>query len=319
MTNSLFYFNIKPTPKGTGDYKMSKKEKGKPVSLFEKPIYVTKIKRGKARPPDRSIDIPRIVPSPKPDTPEYYNWHNRYFNFLVPASKYRVAKKIAERVREEYDKREIEKAIQIFEEELEPLRSIPLEERDPKEQWAWIMAQKPKSIGGPNKSEIEKFLSERYFGKVLEPMCGFNSYFIPSRKRRVIALDFCEEALERYEYPKRPRILFDLNDIDCKNGLGFFKDGTFNNVAMCFSFPYFEYPGFVFKEFRRILKLGGRLCLVENSQYCYEHLAHKRFSVEKCVYYLKLEKVGFKKIYIQKLPIVEIWESGTYYFIEAIK
>ena len=45
------------------------------------------------------------------------------------------------------------------------------------EKWAHMAVQMPCDIGGRKKNEIKKFLISKASGRVLETMCGFNSYF----------------------------------------------------------------------------------------------------------------------------------------------
>ncbi len=318
LTKLCFYFIIKPTPMGPGDYKMSQQLKVKPEQQFEQPIYVIK-KRTKRKKPTRPIDVTYLFPQPREFTPEYYDWRRDYADFSVNASDYHEACIIERKIRFAFENNNIGKAIRIFNEELSPLRVLPFSELDIKEKWACMMMQKPESMAGPNKNDLTAILSELCFGKVLEAMCGFNSYLYPSSEREVIALDLCQEALERYEYPKRTRILFDLNQITCTKGLKFFKKEEFDAIVICFGYQYLKNPGFVFKELRRILKKGGKLFLVENPEKRYEEMAVREFSVYGCVHYLKLEKVGFAKVSWRILKIAEPWETGKYYLVEAIK
>ena len=299
---------------------MSTKASKHEESIFEKPIYVTNPTRKKKKRPEMYMNISYLFPMPKKTGPEYWEWYDNYFKFAVAASDYRRALAIKKRMRQAYDNNDIDEAERIFNEELLPLKANPFKQLGLREKWAYMMMQMSKTIGGPNKEIIKEIISERYpSGKILEAMCGFDSYLGPSDGRTVIALDLCKEALERYPYPERTRILFNLNEIDCKRIMGFFKEGEFDVIVICFGFQYLKHPGFVFKELRRILKPGGRLCLVENHDHCYEGMACRNFSVDECLYYLKLDKVGFKEVKVEILPIREPWELGAYHLVEAIK
>ena len=288
--------------------------------IFEKPIYVTGARRRKREFPERHINIPPIVPPPKGTDPGYYEWLLKYADFSVHVSNFFRAKDMEKKMWDAYKSNKLEEASRIFEEELSPIRVIPFDERTPQERWAHIMVQLPGDIGGPNRAKIKAILSGKCFGKVLEAMCGFNSYLSPSDNRNVTALDFCREALELYRYPKRTRILFDLNKIDCKRKMKFFADGEFDAITICFGFQYLIHPAFVFKELKRLLKPGGRLYLVENPRQHYEQMVYRPFSVQSCFSYLK--KASFERINADEIDIAEEWEikrGGRYYLIEAIK
>ena len=80
------------------------------------------------------------------------------------------------------------------------------EDLSPLARWKRTALQLPGDIGGPRKEDIKKSLTRRAKGKVLEAMCGFNSYFGNSKNTsEVVVLDFCQEMLERYPYPERKR------------------------------------------------------------------------------------------------------------------
>jgi len=281
------------------------------------PEYVTETKPRKGDWLERRINLPFDPPPKGFFGPEYQEWlrkNKELFDFKVHVSNFASAKQISEKIWIAYKQGRKEQVESLLE-ELRVLRIVPFEKRTALEKWNHMMAQMPDDIGGPNKNEICYFLSKRCKGSVLEAMCGFNSYIEPSDDREVTALDFCREALERYRYPERKRIIYDLNAIESNGGMEFFKDKEFDAVTICFGFQYLENPAVVFKEFNRILK--GKLILIENPRQHYEGMACRSFTPESCAAFLK--QAFFKIINVKDLRITEFWESGRYYLIEALK
>jgi len=319
LTKLTFYFNIEPSRKGLlVTIMITTVVNEESVSPFEKPIYVTNVKPRKSEYPERHINIPPLEPQPECYEPEYLSWYENYANFSVHSSNLPLAKKLVEKMWIAFKSKDFEKAKKIFE-ELQPLKVVPYEKRTAQEKWAHMMVQLPGDIGGPNKKAIREALSEKCKGNVLEAMCGFNSYLTPSPDRKVTAMDYCREALERYAHPERTRILFDLNGIN-GNGIGFFQEGKFNAITICFGFQYLDHPEVVFREFNRILSKEGKLFLVENPRQHYEDMACRPFSPKSCCSFLL--QASFKTINVEELPIAENWElerGGHYYLIEAIK
>ena len=282
--------------------------------------YVTEVKPRKSEWPERLIILPPLVPQPKDIfSKEYMAWYEENANCSVKLSDFALAKELEQKVWLAYNDKNQDELKNLLR-ELRKLLVAPFEERSPQEKWAHMMVQLPDDIGGPNKDKISEALSARCQGRVLEAMCGFNSYLDPSSNRDVIALDYCREALERYQYPTRTRILFDLNQIDEKIGIEFFSAGEFNAITICFGFHYLHNPMLVFREFKRLLVVGGRLCLVENPNQCYRDIARRNFSTNNCS--TTLYDAGFDQVIIEELPIAEEWElnaGGHYYLIEAFK
>jgi SAM-dependent methyltransferase len=286
------------------------------VSLIENPTYVTNVMPRKGMFPERHITLPWLVPKPDIFSPEYNDWFRNYANFTVHYSNLPLAKKLAEEIWKAFKDRDIEKAKKIYE-ELKPLNVLPFEDRTNEQKWSHMMEQMPGDIGGPNKGKIRETLSAKCKGNVLEAMCGFNSYILPSPDCKVTALDYCQEALERYAYPERTRILFDLNK---GKSMNFFQNEEFDIITICFGFQYIQDPKTVFREFNRILSENGSLYLVENPRQHYEDMSCRPFSPRNCASFLK--KGRFKKITIKELPIAEEWEierGGHYYLIKAKK
>lgn len=286
------------------------------------PEYVTDIKPRKSDVPERIVSLPRITEPPDLFSLEYLDWWEKnewLINFTVHVSNFSLSKELAKELGIACKENNQEKMESLIE-QLRPLRVLPFDERTHVEKWAHMMRQLPGDIGGPNKDKIRAILSARCKGRVLEAMCGFNSYLEPSKKIEVTALDFCREALELYQYPERTRILFDLNKITHRKGIEFFQEGEFGAVTICFGFHYLQHPIIVFQEFKRLLSAGGRLILVENPNQCYSDMTYRRFLPKNCVSCLK--RVSFREVQVEELAVAEDWEieaGGHYFLIEAVK
>lgn len=282
-----------------------------------KPEYVTDVKPRKSEWPERHIILPPIVPQPDFMDPGYIVWHNEYVNFSVHVANFPLAKELEEKLWIAHRENNQEEVRALLE-KLRSLRVIPFEKRTSQGKWAHMMVQLPGDIGGPNKKKIRELLSAKCQGRILEAMCGFNSYLEPSPNREVIALDYCREALERYPYSERTRILFDLNTIEKNQRMEFFREGEFNAVTICFGFHYLRHPVLLFREFNRLLSPEGQLILVENPHQCYRDIACRSFSPRHCVNFL--QRAFFKNVKAEELPIAEDWEQkvgGHYFLIRA--
>ena len=286
------------------------------------PEYVIGIKPQESNILERIVSLPRIAEPPKLLSPEYLDWwkENEWLiNFTVHVSNLSLAKELANELAIAY-KENNQKKIKSLLEQLRSLRVLPFDERTLLEKWTHMMRQLPGDIGGPNKEKIRAILSARCKGRVLEAMCGFNSYLEPLERIEVTALDFCREALELYQYPERTRILFDLNKITRRKGIGFFQEGEFDAITICFGFHYLRHPIILFQEFKRLLSAGGRLILIENPNQCYSDMIYRRFLPKNCVSCLK--KASFENVKVEKLAIADDWEiktGGHYFLIEAFK
>lgn len=281
------------------------------------PEYVTDVKPRKSEWPERHINLPPIFPQPDFTDLEYMALYEEYINFSVHVSNFPLAKELAKKLWVAYQENNREET-QALLKKLHSLRVIPFGKRTPLKKWAHMMVQLPGDIGGPNKKKIREILSAKCHGRVLEAMCGFNSYFEPSPNREVVALDYCREAVERYPYPERTRILFDLNIIYGDQRMEFFREGEFDAITICFGFHYIHHPIYLFREFRRFLSSGGQLILVENPHQCYRDIACRSFSPRYCTNFLR--RAFFKDVKIEELPIAEDWEQkagGSYFLIEA--
>ena len=160
----------------------------------------------------------------------------------------------------------------------------------------------------------------RYKGKILEAMCGFNSYFPRSKRRKVTALDFCGPALERYPYPERVRIECNLDQITkVRNRLHFIEDESFDAVSICYGFKYPKHIANILHEFLRILKPGGTLSFIEAKEAELEEVTHRRFTDGKRTKAL-FRRCGFE-VTIEKLemPCGVEEELGEFFHIQATK
>ncbi len=286
--------------------------------------YVTETKSREWFYPERHIWLPPLEKPPDEKSgDEFERWRERNWwilDFTVHVSRMEEARELGKKLWAAYEARDENEAERLLE-ALRPLRVTPFDERAPLERWAHMAVQVPGDIGGPNKPKIRELLSSRCRGRVLEAMCGFNSYLAPSPDREIVALDYCREAIERYPYPERTRILFDLNLIAGSKRMEFFADASFDAVTVCFGFNYPHHPVCLFREFRRILSPHGSLFLVENPAHGYWDLARRCFSSDRCERFLL--SAGFSEIRVEKLLITEEWErvSGNhnYFFVEATR
>lgn len=186
----------------------------------------------------------------------------------------------------------------------------------PIERWKRMALQRPDDIGGRNKAEERRILTQRAYGRVLETMCGFNSYFAPAEHiEEVVVLDFCEEMLERYEYPERTRMLFDLERVVAGERMDFLPDGAFSTVG-CWGSNYLSDPVPVFAEFARVLGNGGRLLILENSAEGYPDLVQRYFDPHQCAAWMK--QAGLKTS-IEPLPITQEHQPGDYYLVTGTR
>ncbi len=282
------------------------------------PIYVTEVAERKPTYPwtllGHYIYPPKILGRSKG-----IKWNNDHHDLrclMVHKDKKEEAKKIAMNFyRMDPDDIETEKKIIA---ELEAICEIPLDKMSSLQRWESCALQLPGDIGGPSKSEIKKILTDKAKGKVLEVMCGFNSYFGESPNvNEVIALDFSRAMLERYPYPERKRILYDLERVVNGEKLGFFSEKEFQTIGCCFGFNYLSNPIPVFSEFHRILSNNGKFLILENTDAGYEHLVKRYFKPEECTQVL--EEAGFS-IEVEHLKWLKTdYEWGEYYLIEGTK
>lgn len=151
------------------------------------------------------------------------------------------------------------------------------------QRWADAAMRMPGDLGGgPMKPIIADTLSSLCFGRVLEAMCGFNSYFLPSEKRQVTALDYCRAALERYQYPERERVLVDLDTVTTLSDLDFCGPESFDAISISFGLKYLKNPALVCRALGDMLKPEGRMIFVESPIREYSDLTFRRFDLDVC-------------------------------------
>lgn len=187
------------------------------------------------------------------------------------------------------------------------------------EKWGHMTVQLPEDWGPKweNKEKLKKIATKRAHGRVLEAMCGFRSYFGDSPKiTEVVALDFCEEGLQRYDYPQRVRILYDLEKVVKGEKMDFFEDSSFQTIGVFFGIDYFTDPVPVHKEFHRILSSDGKLLIVGGTTQGYEDMLKRYFKPGVCSDAMK--SAGFSTS-VRRLPLKTESEFGEYYLVEGRK
>lgn len=189
----------------------------------------------------------------------------------------------------------------------------------PIQRWDRCAYHLPGDIGGENKRKAVDFVTSIAEGRVLEVMCGFNSYFLDSPQiNEVVALDFSREMLKRYPFPGRKRILYDLERVVAGEKMDFFKEGSFQTIGCCYGINYLTDPVSVFREFRRILSLGGKLLILGNETAGYGDLIERCFNPVTCTAYM--QEAGFLTLTIQKLDWLKTaGEFGDYYLVSGVK
>ncbi len=193
------------------------------------------------------------------------------------------------------------------------------DEKTEVEKWGDMAVQLPGDWGpvGENKGKLKRTVTRRAHGRVLEAMCGFKSYLGDSPKiTEVVALDFCEECLERYDYPQRVRILYDLERVVKGEKMDFFEDSSFQTVGVFFGVGYLTDPVPVHKEFNRILSSDGKLLIVGGTTQGYDDLLKRYFKPDVCSNAMKA--AGFSTS-VRRLPLKTDSEFGEYYLVEGRK
>lgn len=188
------------------------------------------------------------------------------------------------------------------------------------EKWDHFAVQLPEDWGPVfrKKEKLKTIMTKLGRGRILEAMCGFTSYFQVSEKiEEVIALDFSRKALERYDYPTRKRILYDLRKIIRGDRMNFFPDGYFNTIGVCFGIDYLKDPVTVYKEFHRILSNDGKLLVVGGTTQGYEDMLERSFDPENCANSMRATNFSVR---IKELPVkTKGYEVGEYFLVEGKK
>lgn len=174
---------------------------------MQEPVYVTEIVKEEPSFPYRHVVLPLNHPPTSIDERIEWQKENSWLiDYSVDKRNLQEAKYLATKLQEvKNDKNKIDEENII--KRLWELRSKSWEEKTDLEKWAHMTVQKPGDWGPASwakKCELRNLVTELCSGRVLEPMCGFRSYIGDSEKiKEVVALDFCREALERYERPER--------------------------------------------------------------------------------------------------------------------
>lgn len=196
----------------------------------------------------------------------------------------------------------------------------PYHEKSPVEKWAHWAYQMP-GDWGPRHPTDRRHMRERLTsaasGIVLEAMCGFTSYVDDSPViTEVIAMDFCREALERYDHPDRRRILFDLNDINGDNRMDFLADESLGTVCITFGVDYLHDSAAVYDEFGRVLVPQGKVLIIGGRACGYNDLLKQHF--EPGFHAGLLEASGFD-VRVEALPYGGQGDEAEFHLIEATK
>lgn len=189
-------------------------------------------------------------------------------------------------------------AVQKVLSSLKLLRLPTYDELDDHDKWEYTAGQLPQDIAGYHKNKLTQLLSSHITGNTLEAMSGFNSYLLPHLDREVTAHDYSEEMLVRYEFPKRRRLLFDLNSIP-KNALEI-NERSFDYIIFVKGYKYLLNPVTTFREFKRLLRPKGKLIFVESTTAGYSELIKRELKPRLCSQELSL--AGFNQQTIQVLP-----------------
>jgi len=168
---------------------------------------------------------------------------------------------------------------------------------------------------GEDIKHLRSLLTNRASGDVLEAMCGYTSYFGDNPKiNNVIAMDFCQEALELYDRPGATKVLFDLESIDDENGVDFIPDSSINTASISFGVDYLSKPLAVYEEFRRLLAPGGKFFIVGASHQGFPDLQKRDFC--PAFHARLLKQVGFANS-VELLPYER--QDSQFYLVEATK
>lgn len=261
--------------------------------------------------PEKKVFLPQLAQPPAQASPDYFDeyfewthenwwWVDYFVHFSHKDEAKYLALKLDGLLLHDSGSREV----LVIIEKLKSMRAKECWEMTDLEKWQRTAFSLPDDIGGGYavRGVVTRFLSERYTGKVLEAMCGFNSYFLPSLKRTVVALDYCREMLERYPFPERLRICCDLNQLSPTTGIPCFRRGEFDAIVICFGFKYTRHPKANLREFGRILKPTGVLAFVENPMDGYGDRCKRKFEVKSLIRLLRVE--GFLPTF-ERIPIEE--------------
>ncbi len=289
------------------------------------PILITETAERKWLYPERSVRLP-VWERPPGRSSEWSEKHRWRLNYHVHLSNYEEADKLKKRLWELGENPDPQEEAGIIE-RLRQIESPQYEDKTHVQRWGFSAVQMPTDwgpVGPKNKNKLKQLMTNLAHGTVLEAMCGFTSYFDNSPKiSEVVALDFCREGLERYDYPERKRILFDLERICRGEKMDFFEDNSFETIGVFFGMRYLLEMFPVFQEFQRVLSPGGKLLVVENPHQGYPDLLKHGFNPEQ--FASEVEDAGFRvrlkelKSITLKKGEVGFTELGDYWLVEGTK
>lgn len=292
--------------------------------MTKKKIYGTIVttaaeRKSQYRPPFPRVELPR---DPRQETsPKTHLFsskqESRILNFSVSRANLEFAKEEAIKAWSFFEEGKYDEMNQVVK-ELLPLYESFHTCRDPVYMWENVAYQMPTEMGIHEscKANIRRRLSSlSKEGVILEAFAGYNSFIDDSEKNHVIATDYCLPALERYPFPGRKRIQFDLNLLNGNNQWGDFEDETFDSIVLCCGYKYPRRIKHVLREFCRILKPSGVLRMVENPAAGFTQIVRRDFSKESCLQSFKA--TGFKEVDIQQILFSSM--AGQYFLVEAKK
>ncbi len=257
-------------------------------------------------------EMPVILP-PLPEWKAKYPWLVSS-SYKVRRAHYDEAEELSNKLFGFYQKSEkfSDEEIENIIERLRGFKLPSAEEKDNPAFWNRVALKMP-NLAGPNGDELRQILSNLCSGLILEAMCGYESYLYEKPNYSVIALDFAAEALKRYPYPQRTRVLFDLNNGDFNE----FSENCFDYITICFGFKYLLDVKKVCDGFIKILKPGGSIIFIENPTREYSQATHRPFSSKICEEFLSL--AGFRNIYSRQLFTQDYDGSRDYFLVSGKK
>lgn len=245
-------------------------------------------------------------------------WSSVYPRDSFTFKKLRDGENLVYRLAEAIKKREREGALVIVE-EIEARCMKNFDEKPSAERWAHMALQLPGDWGpiGEKRERLKGIITPLAKGRVLEAMCGFSSYFGDSASvDEVIALDYCREALELYQYPERTRILFDLEQVVQDEMLPF-DENSFQTVGVFFGEGYLSNRVAVYREFHRILSPGGILLVAGGTTHGYENMLRAWFYPARVS--REMGTAGFTTRINHLRALKTKFEAGDYYLIQGVK